>query len=490
MFKTVPKFPARTKRNRSILEAIRVFEQDGILKNCWVAGRVVGVLDDGFVLQDESGRIEINNYELRINNEPAGSKELLRNVSCNARVGRARTLACGSCVVGDIVEIELKAEREFIKGQEAKTVYSVKSLNILVECQSDFYIRREDPNYLKMVIDLRLKELMVERAKILKGIRDFFWGKGFLEVETPELVRLPGMEPHLDVFQTTFTGLPLEGEPAENEKMFLITSPEYAMKKLLVAGHEKIFQITKSFRNKEHESTLHNPEFTMIEWYRAFASYEEIMKDIEELVSTLVKNLTGEHWIAYAGNRVDVSAPWERVRMRDLFKKYANIECEDFEDEAKFRKTLKSQGYKVSAKTSYDDMFFMVFLNVIEPNLGVKKPTIVFEYPARMAALSKKCEHDPKYAERFEVYIAGMELCNAFTELNDPVEQRERLEAEREERQKMGKKDYPVDQSFIRALEFGMPPSGGIALGVDRLVMLLTGVTDIRDVLFFPHRDL
>jgi lysyl-tRNA synthetase class 2 len=129
-------------------------------------------------------------------------------------------------------------------------------------------------------------------------------------------------------------------------------------------------------------------------------------------------------------------------------------------------------------------------LNVIEPHLGGKKPVIVYEYPVQMAALSKKCEHDPRYAERFEVYAAGMELCNAFTELNDPVEQKERLELERKERRALGKQDYPVDQSFIRALEFGMPPSGGIALGIDRLAMLLTGVTDIREMLYFPHRDL
>lgn len=235
---------------------------------------------------------------------------------------------------------------------------------------------------------------------------------------------------------------------------------------------------------------LHNPEFTMIEWYRAFASYEDIMKDTEDLVSSLAKKMLDDTWITSNGARVDLGVPWERVKVKDLFKQYANISYEDFEDPKKFWKVLKEQGYKVTAKTPYEDLFFMVFLNVIEPNLGMKKPTIVYEYPVQMAALSKKCEHDPRYAERFEVYIAGMELCNAFTELNDPAEQKARLELERKERQALGKEDYPVDQSFIRALEFGMPPSGGIALGVDRLVMLLTGIKDIRDILYFPHRDL
>lgn len=459
MFKTLQKFPARTQRNSSILEAIRTFERDSVLKNCRVAGRVVGLLDEGIVLQDESGRMDV----------------LLSPVSCT---------------VGDIVEIDLKGEQRMVKGKGTVPFYLAKKCHVLTPCQSDFYIRREDPNYLRMVIDLRLKEFLKERARAVRGIREFFWAKDFTEVETPELVRLPGMEPYLDVFRTVFTGLPLQGEPPKKEDLFLITSPEYAMKKLLVGGHEKIFQITKSFRNKEHESTLHNPEFTILEWYRAYASYEEIMDDTEELVRKLTAQLLDGKHLTYAGHRVDVSSPWERVKVKDLFRRYAHIEYEDFEDVEKFRKVLKKQGYSITKDTSFDDMFFMVFLNVIEPNLGLKTPTIVYEYPASMAALSKKCSHDDRYAERFEVYIAGMELCNAFTELNDPAEQRLRLEEERKARQELGKDDYPVDQSFIRALEFGMPPSGGIALGVDRLVMLLTGVTDIRDILAFPHRDL
>jgi len=187
---------------------------------------------------------------------------------------------------------------------------------------------------------------------------------------------------------------------------------------------------------------------------------------------------------------VDVAAPWPRVKVKDLFDEYADIPVEAFEDEKRFREVVRKKGYKVDDTTPYDGLFFSVFMNEIEPKLGFDKPVIVYEYPASMAALAKKCPDDERYAERFEVYIAGMELCNAFTELNDSAEQRERLEQEHEERQKMGKELYPVDQSFLRALEFGMPPSGGNALGVDRLVMLLTDTPDIRDIIYFPHRDL
>lgn len=450
MFKSLQQFPARTNRNSSIEEAMRSFERESILKSCWVAGRIVGLIEEGFVLQDASSRIEIIN-----------SKSEIINFD-----------------VGDIAEVLLDGEWETVNGKRMP-VYSAKNLQVLVKCASDFYIRKEDPNYLKSVIDLRLKDFLEQRGKVLKAVRDWFWSKGFLEVETPIAVRLPGMEPHLDVLKTQFTGLALEGQKPQSEDLYLITSPEYAMKKLLVAGHEKIFQITKCFRNKEHESTLHNPEFTMLEWYRAYASYEDWIRDAEEMVTSLAKMFN-----------VTLAEGWEKVKVKDLFQKYAGIAHEDFEDVEKFRKAVSSIGYRVAAETSYEDMFFMVFLNEIEPKLGIEKPTIVYEYPSQMAALAKKCEHDPRYAERAEIYINGMELANGFTELNDPIEQAERLEAERAERQKLKKDDYPVDQSFIRALEFGMPPSGGVALGVDRLVMLLTGAVDIRDILAFPHRDL
>lgn len=160
-------------------------------------------------------------------------------------------------------------------------------------------------------------------------------------------------------------------------------------------------------------------------------------------------------------------------------------------DSEKFRQAVRAKNlYKISDETTFDDMFYLVFMNEIEPYLGFDKPVILHEYPASMASLSKKCDDDPRYAERFEAYIAGMELCNAFTELTDPVEQEARLRVEHAQRIQLGKDDYPIDQKFIDALKFGMPPSSGNALGIDRLVMLLTQTTDIRDVLFFPYRDL
>ncbi len=449
------KFPARTRRNCTALSAKESFEhlQQKAKKEVWIAGRIIGILDDGFVLQDESDRIDLR------------------------RDGKVN--------VGAIVETRIQGKYEVGDDGQEHLVFDAFDVEVLVPQCDDFFIQPTDSNYRRAVIDRSIREKMVQRATVVDGIREFFKGEDFLEVDTPQMVRLPGMEPYLDVFKTLFVDT-----AGASEDMFLITSPEYALKKMLVSGFEKIFQICKSFRNKETDSQLHNPEFTLLEWYRGYASYQEIMSDTERMVEFLARKIYGEPKITYQGTMVDVAAPWPRVKVKDLFDEYADIPVEAFEDEKRFREVVRKKGYKVDDTTPYDGLFFSVFMNEIEPKLGFDKPVIVYEYPASMAALAKKCPDDERYAERFEVYIAGMELCNAFTELNDSAEQRERLEQEHEERQKMGKELYPVDQSFLRALEFGMPPSGGNALGVDRLVMLLTDTPDIRDIIYFPHRDL
>jgi lysyl-tRNA synthetase class 2 len=460
------KYPARTRRNCSIEKAKKGFEQ----KTVWLAGRIIGILDDGFVLQDESGRADIlSSQKMRVR-------------------------------VGDIVEVEVslgeapKAEDPLIQAFFANAptfkdkVLIVHEFKVLAPCQGDFFISKEDPNYKRMIVDASIKERLRERVRIFQLIREFFEKEGFLEVDTPLLVRLPGMEPYLDVFKTRFFTDPQKKD--QGEDMYLITSPEYAMKKLLVAGYEKIFQIARSFRNKETASNLHNPEFSLLEWYRAYAGYEEVMEDCEKLVHFLTTRLFENDFLQYQGSNINVSPPWPRLKVRDAFLEYAGIQHEDFEDPVRLREAALKKGYKVNEKTPFEDVFFLIFMNEIEPKLGFDKPVILFDYPIQMAALSKACEDDPRYAERFEIYIAGMELANAFTELNDPDEQRKRLEAERLERQKLQKDDYPVDQSFISALEFGMPPSAGPALGVDRLIMLLTDTPDINNVLFFPHKDL
>lgn len=335
------------------------------------------------------------------------------------------------------------------------------------------------------------KELITKRSHIMRKIRDFFWKNDFLEVETPILVKLPGQEPNLDLFKTEFKSPVYDNGKNIAREMYLITSPEYAMKKLLVAGFKRIFQITKSFRNKETEGRLHNPEFTILEWYRTNAGYREIMQDVEKLIFEVASFYYSNGILPYQGGNIDITPPWPRLRVFDVFEKYAEIDRNTLVDSEKLGAAVQAKGYKLGADFSYEDLFFIVFLNEIEQKLGFEKPVILYDYPEQMSALATvRCENGVAFAERFEVYCAGIELCNAFNELTDPVEQRRRLEKERKIRKQMGKECYEVDQSFISALECGMPPSGGIALGVDRLIMLLTDTPDIRDVLAFPFNDL
>ncbi len=463
------KFPGRSGRTRLIGELLADTSGNapGQGLQAVLAGRVIGLLEkdvanpssveeSGFWLQDMSGKVFIVCDELP--------------------------------QVGFLIEVAVTA-------MAVDRVELVGEVKVLAGCDDFFISLQTSPNYKRMLIDHSMRDQLIGRTRIMAAIREFFLSRDFIDVDTPELVRLPGMEPYLDVFQTSFEA-DFSAEKQLKEQMFLITSPEYAMKKLLVGGLERIFQITKAFRNKETFSERHNPEFTILEWYRSYASYLEIMDDTEELVKYLwekfgKRDASGAlQRVVYAGKGVDVMAKWERLRVIDAFAKHAGIDAATFGDEAAMRAVVKARGYAVSDAANFDDLFYTIFLNEIEPRLGETVPTILYDYPVSMAALSKRCEGDERFAERFEAYIGGLELCNAFTELNDPIEQEKRLRQEREERAAAGKLLYNVDETFIDALKFGMPPAGGTALGVDRLIMLILGVSDIRDVLFFPHRDL
>ena len=452
----------------------------------WIGGRIVGILEDGFVLQDYSGRLDVVwEGKVQIGDIVQVNVLKVRVVQGEGRcklIGFPKSDGTDAGRDGDVAHENFDGEESFC--------YKGLELEVLTPCLSEFFVSSTSPNYKKALVDLHFHERLVMRSQIIKEIRRFFDELGFMEVDTPAMVKLPGMEPYLDVFKTKFRCEEFDGKGLREEDMFLVTSPEYAMKKLLVAGFNKVYQICKSFRNKETFSETHNPEFTMIEWYRAYDNYYSIMEDTECLVEALALKFNGKPVIEYKGHSVDVSVPWTRYRVKDLFKDFCGISYDVFEDVEAFRSAVAARGYKVSAETSFDDLFFLLFMNEIEPKLGFDKPVIVCEYPVSMASLSKRLDDDSRYAQRFEAYVAGVELCNAFTELNDPKEQESRLSLEREERASLGKDLYDVDGSFIEALKFGLPPSGGTALGVDRLVMLLSGAADINDVLWFPYRDL
>jgi len=313
------------------------------------------------------------------------------------------------------------------------------------------------------------------RARILVAMRAWFAGEGFVEVETPILQVAPGAEVHLTGFATEW-----KTPDGVDRPRWLHSSPEFAMKKLLAGGVPRLFQFARVFRNAEG-SALHHPEFTMLEWYRAGAGYEAIMQDCAALLA-----LSGADTLRWQDRRCDPKAAPERLTVAEAFERHAGVDL--FATIGDAAKLSRLSGVKKHEGDSWDDVFFRIMFEKIEPHLGVGRPTILCEYPIAMAALARAKPGDPRVAERFELYACGVELANAFGELTDPAVQRARLKADMDEKERLYGVRWPVDEDFLAALEHGLPDCAGIALGFDRLVMLATGASHIEDVLWLPVR--
>ena len=330
-------------------------------------------------------------------------------------------------------------------------------------------------------MDEKKKQNLILRAKVLQGIRRFFLEEGFVEVETPYLVSSPGMEPHLLALEVS-----IHPPGGGARRMYLHTSPEYAMKKLLGQGWDKIFQICRVYRDDEAGPT-HQIEFTMLEWYRANADYRKIMEDCEGLLYFLSRECGQGAELRYQDKKIDLSPPAERLTVSQAMRTHGRVDIGKNIDGASLLEEAKSRGYRFDPGSvySFDEVFFKVFLEAVEPRLGQPKPTILYDYPASMAALARRKPEDPLWAERFELYVAGLELANAFSELTDPAEQRKRFESDQRLRAVLERPLYPIDEDLLAALS-RMPPSAGIALGVDRLAMLFCDTPAIQEVVAFP----
>jgi lysyl-tRNA synthetase class 2 len=296
---------------------------------------------------------------------------------------------------------------------------------------------------------------LAARALALRIIRAWFDDEGFLEVTTPVRVPSPGLDANVDAI------------PAENG--FLITSPELHMKRLVVGGLSRVYQIAQTSRANEYGS-LHEPEFSMLEWYRAFSGMEAVIRDTEEVVCSVVRGLTGRVSVRVGARRIEVRPPFTRLTLREAFRRYAGVaDAVDLAEQDETR-------------------YFQIFVDRVEPALAkARRPVVLTEFPATQAALARTCPHDARVAERFETYIAGVELSNGFGELTSAAEQRRRFLAEQERRRRTGAPVYPVDERFLAALDEGLPPSSGNALGFDRLVALALGIPRIADVMAFPR---
>jgi lysyl-tRNA synthetase class 2 len=322
------------------------------------------------------------------------------------------------------------------------------------------------------------KDTLLTRMRVIKAIRTFFDAQAFWEVDTPALQVTPGLDTHIHGMKVPVRDVNLKPERA----LYLHTSPEFAMKKLLVAGCEKIYQICHCYRDGEN-TKLHSSEFTMIEWYRSGASYETLMSDCEDLLRCAAKAANIKHFMR-GDHTCDPFQNIERLTVTDAFKAYADLDLEDLWDIAAFHKAAANINIRTADDDAWDDIFHRVMGAKIEPFLGMDRPTILTDYPVSMAALARQKLEDPRFAERFELYVCGIELANAFGELTDPIEQRARFTADMTEKTRLYGESYPLDEDFLAALAYGMPPSSGIALGLDRLVMLCTGAEKIDDVLW------
>jgi lysyl-tRNA synthetase class 2 len=328
------------------------------------------------------------------------------------------------------------------------------------------------------------RPLLVRRGAIKRAIRSWFEDQSFTEVECGALVASPGNETHLHAFETRLIGSDLKARP-----LYLHTSPEFAAKKLLAAGEEKIFEFARVFRNREC-GRLHAPEFTMLEWYRAHAPYESVIEDSLALLR-LAADAAGAEHLRHRDAACDPRAPADRLTVAEAFTHLAGIDLlatlseDGVGDAAALRSRARRGGIDVGDDDDWSDMFAKILTLRIEPRLGLERPCILYEYPLCEAALARVSPRDARVAERFELYVCGVELANGFGELTDPLQQRARFEAEMAKKESVYGLRYPLDEELLAALQ-QMPPSSGVALGFDRLVMLATGAPNIDAVLWTP----
>jgi len=299
----------------------------------------------------------------------------------------------------------------------------------------------------------RRKKALQQRASILEGIRQFFIEKGYLEVETPHRIPTPAPESHIDAIPSG--------------TWFLHTSPELCMKRLMASGYEKIFQICRCWRERERGGQ-HLPEFTLLEWYRTGGDYHSLMEECEGLIRFVARAIGLGQKIIFRDREIDLSKPWQEISVKEAFRFYTKISITEALEQ---------------------NLFDEIMVQEIEPNLGVEIPTFIYDYPAERGALARLKQEDPSVAERFELYIGGLELANGFSELVDSEEQRKRFHLENENRQSIGKRIYSMPDKFLAELD-NMPPSAGIALGVDRLAMVFWDAKTIDEVVAFTPEEL
>ncbi|MDU6742762.1 lysine--tRNA ligase [uncultured Peptoniphilus sp.] len=381
--------------------------------------------------------------------------------------------------IGDIVGVKgivFKTEAGEITVRATDISLLSKSLQILPEK----FHGLKDPDlryrqrYVDLIVNPEVKDVFIKRNKIIKKIREFLDNKDFLEVETPILGTVAGGA-NARPFYTHHNTLDID--------MQLRIANELFLKRLIVGGFDRVYEMGKMFRN-EGMDTKHNPEFTNIELYQAYADYEEMMRITEDLFEYVALEVLGTDTINYQGTEICLKAPWKRITMIDAVKKYADVDFNEIDTDEKAREVAREKGLDVNDNDTWGKLLSEMFEEFCEEHLV--EPTFVIGHPVDVSPLAKRNPEDPRLTQRFEAFINTWEFANAFSELNDPIDQRERFEAQVAEKAAGDDEAHPMDSDFINAIEVGLPPTGGLGIGVDRMIVLLTDQPSIRDVLLFP----
>ena len=329
--------------------------------------------------------------------------------------------------------------------------------------------------YVDLIANPQVHQIFSTRSRIIAGIRAFLIERGFLDVETPMMHPIPGGAT-AKPFVTHHNALGVD--------LYLRIAPELYLKRLIVGGFPRVFEINRNFRN-EGISTIHNPEFTMLEFYVSYADYQDLIALTEELISSLAQQILGKTVITYQGKDIVLTPPWRRWSYHQAILEVNSLEPSVLHDREKALAAAKRLNVPVDPKTSLFTIVNEIFEETVEPNL--QQPTFITDYPIEISPLARRKDADPTLTDRFELYIAGREIANAFSELNDPLDQRERFEGQAAQREAGDDEAHLVDEDFLRALEYGMPPTAGEGIGIDRLIMLFTDQASIRDVVLFPQ---
>jgi len=474
-------YPLRAKRTHTALEARQYFEESETVSepepiHTIVCGRLVGVRDMGrtvfATIEDGSGRIQLFLRREEVGEEShkffrklldIGDFVQAEGVVFRTRMGEVSVRTSEWRLLSKAISPLPVAKEQEIDGRTVR--YSA-----FADVEERFRQR-----YADLAVNPQVRDIFVTRSRIIAALRRFFDENGFLETETPILQPIYGGAAARP-FTTYHNQL--------KQDLFLRISFELYLKRLLVGGIERVYEIGRDFRN-EGVDAVHNPEFTQVEFYAAYWDYHDVMSFTEEMLAYAAETVLGTTAIVYQGKGISLRGPWDRMTLREAIRRFAEIDYMDYPDADSLAVAIEEIGGQVPPGSSWGKLIDGLLGDFVEPRLV--NPTFITEYPRDISPLAKGVPGDPLHTERFEFFIAGMEMGNAFTELNDPIEQRRRFE----EMQQLYKEDdeeaHPVDEDYLRAMRYGMPPNGGFGMGVDRLTMLLTDQTTIREVLLFPH---